>query len=285
MRFQAKWVLAFALISSASLPAEKSKVSRCALVVGSAFFIGASYLVSANLLSPSTSDVCDYKVPGYPDLSQKDESLKLFDSGKMACGPCAAANGITWLDNHGFPGLIKEGDTIQDVARAIDDRTLRSTIGGIVGDTGTNPLQLYFALRQYFSDSDYQISIDQSGEFDAGIAPDLEKIKDAIRDPSAVVLLSIGWFDKEENGDLQMTGGHWVTATGYGDRGKRNWIGFQVSDPDDGIDGKPRAMELKSLPASRVLFKKGGSDSFPGLHQLGNGILKQALIIRVDPAK
>ncbi|MFC2139467.1 T9SS type A sorting domain-containing protein [Bacteroidota bacterium] len=156
---------------------------------------------------------------GMPDITQQTNE----------CGPTSAANSLIWLaKNNGFAdklpqdgnGNIDQDQLILDLMEACTGSRTRP-FGGLTGD------QLYDGKVKYAQENNLPIYV-HGGNTNASAtgASSIDFIMEELLKGQDVELL-VWW---------PVSGGHWVTVTGFGIVDGK-WV-LYVHDPDDGKTGK-----------------------------------------------
>jgi hypothetical protein len=164
-----------------------------------------------------------------PHLSQTDPEGGFSGGGDMFCAPTAASNALVLLSRGKYPNLLP-GKTSEH-RRALD--LIRTLAGpdymGTNDENGTGPAEVLKGLTSYIEASGYKVAdIRYEGwryvpkkvrvdGFDK--TPTLPVIQRFIRDPGGIALLNVGYYIRTPEGNLRRTGGHWITALGYGTDG------------------------------------------------------------------
>ncbi|MBI9073931.1 MAG: hypothetical protein JEZ02_00875 [Desulfatibacillum sp.] len=186
------------------------------------FFIGLCLcLCQAARGGPS---VYTDKVETTPDLGQRDGTGYLPFEGQGYCAPVAVSNGLMWLYENGFPGLVREAGT-----RELTHLRLASLLGGARymhtdPKKGTGPSHVMAGLFRYLTDQGYERAVVQYQGWRSHpkfshtgvVYPDLAWIKEGLVGGGAV-WLNIGWYNYDgKSATYTRVGGHWVTVVGYG---------------------------------------------------------------------
>lgn len=177
----------------------------------------------------------------YPSLWQKDPRGDFKGDGSLFCAPVATSNGLMWLVEHGYPGLLPDPTMPR---RSMNERALAQValVRAFTADkyapmrenSGTSLSWIGRGVRRYISDRGYRVTQceERAVECD-GATPELPSvaapgraarpayrladIKAALKD-GAVVVLSLGRYraKPEDPQTYARYGGHAVTLVGWG---------------------------------------------------------------------
>jgi len=207
-----------------------------------------------------------------PDFCQSDSRHgKLPRGGANYCGPAALSNTLMWLDENGFPELVKDDpDTGRKQFELI--RLLGSEqYLGTDPVSGTSPGRLALGIERYARDAGYQVKVEtmnwRSKVRRVGRVMNRDWVVKSLRE-GAQVLLNIGWC--LDRGDHYFrAGGHFVTVAEV--KGSLAEPVFLVHDPArrDGLEKRTVECRFVPLPPDRQLrLKSGTSISTRGFYEL-----------------
>lgn len=208
----------------------------------------------------------DYKVER-PDFCQVDERFgKLPGQGKYHCAPTSVANHLYELRKE-FPNLISSKDpTLKDLIEIITILSSSDYMNTIDGE-GTYTSGLIKGLEKYVKEKGYDISIKYKGSdkdelYFAGSQITTNWIKEELKNGSNLVL-SVDFYNKDEDGNCESIGAHSVTVVGFNDDS-----GFKlyIHDPAkrSGIEPTTEVCDLVTCPNGALeiqgLKPKNGSN-------------------------
>lgn len=201
------------------------------------------------------------KLAAMPDFCQEDQRHgKLPFQGSVLCAPVAVSNALVWLDENGFPNIIK-GSRNKPRHQAALIRELSSERYMFTFEqSGTAPLQMIRGLRRFLADRGYGVAIESMGwrsqTHSLGEIPDLEWMLKSVQGHSNLIL-NIGFYKLiDDQRVYRRTAGHYVTVVGFGRDGSA--VRLYVHDPGKrgGLEKRTVAGELRELRAGTRL--KGG---------------------------
>ncbi len=214
-----------------------------------------------------------------PDFCQGDSRHgELPRSGASYCGPAALSNTLMWLDENGFPKLVKDapdpGRKQFDLIRTLGTGRYLKTDPV----AGTAPKNLAYGIEQFVKDAGYDVKVEtmnwRSKVRRIGRVMDRAWVVRALRE-GRHVLLNIGWcLDKGDH--YYRAGGHFVTIAEV--KGPAEAPVFLVHDPArrDGLAKRSVECRFVPLPAGRRLkLKSGASTSLKGFYELRGVTVKQ----------
>lgn len=244
------------------------------------------------LLAPAISSqfvIFTDKVDEIPDIKQTDPRLNLPDKGRDYCAPVAVLDSFLQLQKQGYDKILDNSsskqlpiDSCQKMALLMDTRT----------GPGTTTENFLKGLNEYISsNTPYNIaSLKYQGwnrhqrQFSDGQpVPQLEWLKNGIRDKRCE-WINIGWYSKDAiTGELKRDAGHWVTLVGYGMviDGGSDPNTLIVRDPDPVLSLEPRKIFVKVEPMKEELQMTGphfglprSSKGYLRIVSMGNGVSK-----------
>lgn len=151
-------------------------------------------------------------VKGMPSYDQRDPGFK--DGGLRYCGPTAAANGLMWLADQGYPGLKPIG-----MDDHFSQREMIKQLANLMGihRDGSTSSGFMCGVKSYVRSMGYSPrSVQTSGQMTSSgtrIPPDLELLGESARS-NTVVWLGLGTYRVDQSGKTRRTSGHMVTVAG-----------------------------------------------------------------------
>ena len=126
-----------------------------------------------------------------------------------------------WLAANGYDDLRPAGNAKKAqiaMIRTLSGREYMNTSPA----NGTDVTQVLGGLATYIEEAGYTIaSLGYDGwrpapeDYAASEWPDLDSIRETIKDAQSAVWLNVGWYRyDDESGDYKRIGGHWVTVVG-----------------------------------------------------------------------
>lgn len=166
---------------------------------------------------------------GMPTLAQHDPGFP--GGGQSYCAPTAAANGLLWLADRGYPA-VKPAPTEQKSAECTLILSLASYMG--TDRNGTPLASFQGGITSYLRSVGYAPKAWETSGQAFRRPPDLQLLTS--RETSTAVLwLGLGWyrFDARKQ-KYTRTNGHWVTLAGCGVRrdDTETSSGLVVADPE-----------------------------------------------------
>lgn len=152
-----------------------------------------------------------------PDLTQTDEKGNFAGGGRSFCGPVAVSNSFMAMFGE---DLKWEGVSHYDLANKLASHMFMNTHV----TKGTSVEQLLRGVDLYLDErgvKEYSLKFQGWRRCDArhrtrAVAPRLAWIKDILAQGGAV-WLNVGWYtNSSKEGEYRRSGGHWVTAVGFG---------------------------------------------------------------------
>jgi hypothetical protein len=217
--------------------------------------VTAAELAKANIFeAPAASTE---KALGTWHLYQCDERGNFPNGGKDFCAPTASSNALVYLGLNGYPNLF-QGDDL--AALKLISLLSSPDYMGTDPNEGTGDSQVIRGILKYVGLKGYGIQsaeyrgwrpLDRAAKrYETGKTVDLDWVRTGIARPNSIVLMHLGWFNKDASGNYNRVQGHWITATGYGgpDGGSANPNLFYVHNP--GIS----PANMPSDPKERLSF-------------------------------
>ena len=207
-----------------------------------------------------------------PDFCQGDTRHgQLPRSGASYCGPTALSNSLMWLDENGFPKLVK--DYSDSGRKQFELAHLLGTEKYLATDpvSGTSPKNLAYGIERYVKARGYSVKVEtmnwRSRVRRIGRVMDRGWVVRTIKS-GGHVLLNIGWcLDKGDH--YHRANGHFVTIADV--KGTTADPVFVIHDPAkrDGLEKRSLECRFVPLPAEkRLRLKSGTSTSTRGFYEL-----------------
>lgn len=195
---------------------------------------------------------------------EKEKDPKKVFGSNAFCGPTAVSNGVMyWVKTLGYKKLNPQSQ-VEMVKKLGSDDYMKSF-------DGTGLYRLTWGLQKYLKDYGHSLKratiqhvatlTDRNSLNGLSYVKltekkdkiDIKKFKKQIIQPKSTVILLWGDYKKNSHGELERTGGHFVTVVGYGENKEgeldKNWIVFH--NPGTG-DEKPKQEYCKLRPLAGV---------------------------------
>lgn len=180
-----------------------------------------------------------------PSFDQRDAEFK--DGGLRYCGPTAAANGLMWLADQGYPNLrpVAGNDSLAQ-------REMIKQLAALMGvhRDGSTSSGFLCGVKSYVRSMGYSPGTGHtSGRVASSgtrVPPDLTLLGESARNHT-VVWLGLGIYRLEQTGKLRRTSGHLVTLAGITSLApnSRQTAELLISDPE--FPGKHVPVRLVKL--------------------------------------
>ncbi|MGB0578396.1 MAG: hypothetical protein ACPGVU_01720 [Limisphaerales bacterium] len=225
----------------------------------------------ALLLFPLALSAAD-RAREMPDFCQGDTRHgKLPRSGASYCAPVALSNTLMWLDENGFPKLVK--DNANPGRKQFELARLLGTDDYVDTDpvTGTPPKNVAYGIERYVKACGYKVKVEtmnwRSRVRRVGRVMDRDWVSKTVQN-GGQVLLNIGWcLDKSDH--YYRAAGHFVTIADV--KGTTAKPIFLIHDPAkrDGLEKRTIECRFVPLPADKQLrLKSGIATSTKGFYEL-----------------
>lgn len=161
-------------------------------------------------------------VRAMPDLVQTDAELGLGRAANSYCGPVAVSNGLVWLSEHGYEGVLPAGDTQRARQLAVVRALGSSRYMGTSANAGTGAGGMLTGLQRYLRHAGYKPRrLQYQGwrghpqKFSTGEKfPNVAFLREALAE-GGVAFLNVGWYQPSPRGGVwRRQGGHWLTVVG-----------------------------------------------------------------------
>ena len=199
-----------------------------------------------------------------PAFCQTDQAAGFAGSGGNYCAPTALSDGMIYLT------AARDYADLAPVATPAEHAKLIKALAAQMSTdpgAGTGPAQILKGIWGYVTKRGYavdrleyagwrDIGASNAKRYGQGVRPKLAWLRQAAKDPEAVLLVNVGWY-RPAAGGWQRRSGHWLNVVGAG-AGKQDFLVRNPALPA-ADQRKKSAIRLAPLDESFVVVSSPGN--------------------------